>query len=66
MGLELPCGCGHVVTADDEAGLVALAQLHAQQTHGMSLTPEHVLMAAFRAELDIDEWPDAKPEGDHR
>jgi predicted small metal-binding protein len=62
MALELPCGCGHVVTADAEASLVAKAQQHARQAHGMSLTPEHVLMAAFRAELETEAWSDPNPE----
>ena len=56
MGLELPCGCGHVVHADSEAGLIAKAQQHAKQAHGIALTPEHILLAAFRAELETDTW----------
>jgi hypothetical protein len=52
MTFELPCGCGHVIRADDETALIRRAQEHAEQAHRMALTSDLVLIAAFRAELD--------------
>jgi hypothetical protein len=33
------CDCGHVVRGDTDGALVAAAQKHARDAHGMELTP---------------------------
>jgi predicted small metal-binding protein len=40
------CPCGTVVRARDEESLVAQAQQHAREVHGMQLTREQVLAMA--------------------
>jgi predicted small metal-binding protein len=40
------CPCGTVVRARDEDSLVAQAQRHAREVHGMELTREQVLAMA--------------------
>jgi hypothetical protein len=47
----LPCECGYVVVATNEADLVAEIRSHARETHGMELSYEDALVLAFRAEL---------------
>lgn len=51
METVLHCDCGFEVRAEDEADLVARAQRHALETHGMQLSPKEILQLAFRAEL---------------
>ena len=40
------CDCGRVVTGDSDDELVAAAQKHAREAHGMELTREQVLSLA--------------------
>ena len=42
----LNCDCGRVVRGDSDDGLVAAAQKHAREAHGMELTREQVLALA--------------------
>ena len=43
------CDCGRVVGGDSEDELVAAAQKHAREAHGMELTREQVLSLAAPA-----------------
>ena len=43
------CDCGVVVRGDSDDELVASAQKHAREAHGMALTREQVLSLAVRA-----------------
>lgn len=45
----LRCECGYEVRADDDTDLVARAQHHALEAHGMPLTRDDVLRLALRA-----------------
>jgi predicted small metal-binding protein len=40
------CDCGFVVRGDTDDELVANAQIHASETHGMEITREQVLSLA--------------------
>lgn len=40
------CDCGHVVEGASDDELVAAAQLHAREAHGLELTREQVLAMA--------------------
>ena len=40
------CPCGFVVRADSEKALVAKAQEHSKEAHGMELTPEEAMSMA--------------------
>jgi predicted small metal-binding protein len=42
----LNCDCGRVVRGDSDDELVAAAQEHAREAHGMELTREQVLSLA--------------------
>jgi predicted small metal-binding protein len=42
------CDCGRVVQGDSDDELVAAAQQHAREAHGMELTREQVLSLAVR------------------
>jgi predicted small metal-binding protein len=42
----LNCDCGRVVRGDTDDELVAAAQKHAREAHGMELTREQVLSLA--------------------
>jgi Protein of unknown function (DUF1059) len=53
----LHCECGFEAQAEDECKLVEQVQLHALRAHGMTLSREHVLLLAFRAQLDDTAWP---------
>jgi predicted small metal-binding protein len=43
------CDCGRVVQGDSDDELVAAAQQHAREAHGMELTREQVLSLAVPA-----------------
>jgi predicted small metal-binding protein len=43
------CDCGHVVRGDTDGALVAAAQKHARDAHGMELTRDQVLSLAVPA-----------------
>jgi predicted small metal-binding protein len=43
------CDCGRVVRGDSDEELVAAAQKHAREAHGMELTREQVLSLAVPA-----------------
>jgi len=43
------CDCGRVVQGDSDDELVAAAQEHAREAHGMELTREQVLSLAVPA-----------------
>jgi len=43
------CDCGRVVRGDSDDELVAAAQQHAREAHGMELTREQVLTLAVPA-----------------
>ncbi|HET6919259.1 MAG TPA: DUF1059 domain-containing protein [Jiangellaceae bacterium] len=43
------CDCGRVVHGDSDNELVAAAQKHAREAHGMELTREQVLSLAVPA-----------------
>jgi predicted small metal-binding protein len=45
----LNCDCGRVVRGDSDDDLVAAAQQHAREAHGMELTREQVLALAVPA-----------------
>ena len=42
----MSCDCGRVVQGDSDDELVAAAQTHAREAHGMELTREQVLSLA--------------------
>ena len=42
----IKCDCGFVVRGDGDDELVAAAQAHASEVHGMDLTPEQALSMA--------------------
>ena len=46
MNKVILCPCGYVIRADTEQDLVALAQQHARETHGMELTAEQAMAMA--------------------
>ena len=46
MNKVIRCPCGFVVRADSDNALVAKAQEHAKQAHGMDLTPEEAMSMA--------------------
>jgi predicted small metal-binding protein len=46
MGKIITCPCGTVVQGRDDETLVAQAQKHAREVHGMELTREQVLAMA--------------------
>lgn len=56
MEKVLQCDCGFEARADSETGLVDQVQRHAREVHGMALSPEQVLLLAFRAELSETAW----------
>ena len=43
------CDCGRVVRGDSDDELVAAAQKHAREAHGMKLTREQILSLAVPA-----------------
>ena len=49
MTKVLNCDCGRVVRGDTDDELVAAAQKHAREAHGMELTREQVLSLAIPA-----------------
>jgi predicted small metal-binding protein len=49
MTKVLNCDCGRVVRGDSDDELVAAAQQHAREAHGMGLTREQVLALAVPA-----------------
>jgi predicted small metal-binding protein len=49
MNRVLNCDCGRVVRGDTDDELVAAAQKHAREAHGMELTREQVLSLAVPA-----------------
>jgi predicted small metal-binding protein len=46
MSKVIRCPCGFVVRAESDNVLVAKAQEHAKQAHGMELTPEEAMSMA--------------------
>jgi predicted small metal-binding protein len=46
MTKVITCPCGYVVRAKDEKEIVASAQRHAKEAHGMELTREQILAMA--------------------
>ena len=46
MNKVIRCPCGFVVRADSDNALVAKAQEHSKQAHGMDLTPEEAMSMA--------------------
>ena len=52
MDKVLHCDCGFEARAEDEDGLVAKVQRHAQEAHGMALSHDEALLLTFRAELN--------------
>ena len=44
------CDCGHVVRGETDAELVANAQAHARDVHGMEITAAQALSLAVPAE----------------
>ena len=46
MSKVIRCPCGFVVRAESDNALVAKAQEHAMQAHGMELTPEEAMSMA--------------------
>jgi len=46
MTRTLNCDCGRVLRADTDDELVAAAQEHAQEAHGLKLTRDQVLALA--------------------
>jgi hypothetical protein len=53
----LHCDCGFEARAEEEGKLIEQVQRHALRAHGMTLSREHVLLLAFRAQLDETAWP---------
>ncbi|MBV9880767.1 MAG: DUF1059 domain-containing protein [Gemmatirosa sp.] len=43
---QVACDCGTVIREKTDAQLIAAVQQHAQQIHGLSLTPEQILAMA--------------------
>ena len=46
MGKVIECACGAVLRADSDEEVVAAAQRHSKETHGMELTDEQALAMA--------------------
>lgn len=46
MTKVIECPCGFVVRADDDDELVARAQRHARESHGLALTRDEALAMA--------------------
>ena len=46
MSKVIRCPCGFIVRAESDNALVAKAQEHAKQAHGMELTPEEAMSMA--------------------
>ena len=46
MNKIIECPCGHLISADRDEVLISRAQEHAQEAHGMELTPEQALAMA--------------------
>ena len=46
MTKMIPCPCGYIVRGKDEEEIVAKAQRHAKEAHGMALTREQILAMA--------------------
>ncbi len=46
MSKVIHCPCGYIVRATDEVEVVAQAQRHAKEAHGMDLTAEQALAMA--------------------
>ncbi len=46
MAKIIECPCGYVIRADDDEALVAQAQTHAKEAHGMELTREDAVAMA--------------------
>jgi hypothetical protein len=58
----LHCDCGFEARAAHDEGLVAEAQRHAWEAHGMPLSRDEALVIAFRAELTQGELPKICPD----
>lgn len=50
--MHLQCECGHDVRAANERELIAAAEAHAVDVHGMTFTASQILAAYARAGLD--------------
>lgn len=50
--MHLRCECGHDVRAANERELIAAAEAHAVDVHGMTFTASQILAAYARARLD--------------
>ena len=50
--MHMRCECGHDVRAANERELIAAAQAHAVDVHGMTFTAPQILAAYARAGLD--------------
>lgn len=46
MAKVIHCPCGHVVHGEDDGEVVANAQSHAREVHGMDLSAEQALSMA--------------------
>ena len=46
MNKVIRCPCGYIIRAEDENALVAKAQQHAKQAHGMELSREQAMSMA--------------------
>jgi predicted small metal-binding protein len=46
MAKVINCDCGYVVRGETDDEVVAVAQAHAREVHGMDLTPAQVLAMA--------------------
>lgn len=49
--MHLQCECGHDVRAANERELIAAAEAHAVDVHGMTFTASQILAAYARARL---------------
>lgn len=46
MSKVIECACGTTLRADNDRDLIAAAQRHAKETHGMALTAEQAMAMA--------------------
>jgi predicted small metal-binding protein len=50
MAKRIQCDCGYVARGETDEELVAVAQKHAREVHGMEITREQVLAMAREEE----------------
>jgi hypothetical protein len=55
MEMVISCDCGFSIRSDREEDLIAAAQRHAREVHGVGINPEQALAMAYPAPSERDE-----------